>query len=81
MIDDIDYVKVRLAVAEAHVIELVEMLTAATDMAVQRGKLLDTVRAMCDDPGGPDSWSHTWDGRQSIFADDVRAALDSGHGG
>lgn len=36
---------------------------------------VQNVLALCDDPGGPDSWSHTFDGRQSIFADDVRKAL------
>jgi len=34
------------------------------------------VYAVCSDPGGPDSWSHTFQGRAAVFVDDVLAALE-----
>ena len=40
---------------------LVAALTAALDL--------------CDDPGGPDSWSHMFQGRQSVFVDDISAVI------
>lgn len=36
----------------------------------------EKVLELLDDPGGPDSWSHTFQGRHSVFADDVRAAIE-----
>ena len=36
---------------------------------------VEAVLAVCEDPGGPDSWSHTFQGRHGVFADDVRAAI------
>lgn len=49
-----------------------------------REKLLsavESVLALCDDPGGPDSWSHLFDGRQSVFVDDIRRAITDALGG
>lgn len=37
---------------------------------------VEQVLELLDDPGGPDSWSHTFQGRHSVFADDVRAAIE-----
>jgi hypothetical protein len=47
------------------------------ELAAERAKV-QAVRDLCDDPGGPDSWSHTFDGRAAIFVDDVLAAIGEG---
>jgi len=31
---------------------------------------------LCTDPGGPDSWSHTFDGHFAVFVDDVLGCLE-----
>jgi hypothetical protein len=43
-------------------------------LAVERARV-QKVLDLCNDPGGPDSWSHTFDGRASIFVEDVLAAI------
>lgn len=50
-----------IAASRTDVPRLVAALTAALDL--------------CDDPGGPDSWSHMFQGRQSVFVDDIRAVI------
>jgi hypothetical protein len=52
-----------IAAARSDVPRLVAALTAALDL--------------CDDPGGPDSWSHMFQGRQSVFVDDIRAVIEA----
>jgi hypothetical protein len=42
---------------------------------------LRAVLNVINDPGGPDSWSHTYQGRHAIFAEDVRQAIESALGG
>lgn len=37
------------------------------------------VLGVCNDPGGPDSWMHTFDGRDSVFVADVLQALGADH--
>ena len=37
---------------------------------------IERVRALCEDTGGPDSWSHTFEGSPSVFVDDVLAAIE-----
>lgn len=37
---------------------------------------LERVRAVIDDPGGPDSWSHTFQGQHAVLAADLRAAME-----
>ena len=37
---------------------------------------LAALRTLVDDPGGPDTWSFTFEGEHGIFANDVRAILD-----
>ena len=36
---------------------------------------IERVKAVLDDPGGPDSWSHTFEGQHSVFVHDIREAL------
>ena len=58
--------------AEAECDELEEMLTAATDVAVQRGKRIDRIQARLREPG----WIPDADGNDSRLADDVQHILD-----
>lgn len=52
-------------------------LSVADAMAAALTAVLD----LLDDPGGPDSWSHTFQGRHAVFADDVSAAITEKLGG
>ena len=40
---------------------------------------VERVVALCKDPGGSDSWTHTFNGHASVFADDVLQALGVDH--
>ena len=52
-------------IVDAHNVAIPAALTA-----------IEKVLELLDGPGGPDSWSHTFQGRHSVFADDVRAAIE-----
>ena len=45
------------------------------DVSAAMAAALTAVLDLMDDPGGPDSWSHTFQGRHAVFADDVSAAI------
>jgi hypothetical protein len=49
---------------------------AMQDIAAM-AKALRAVLAVCNDTGGPDSWTHTYDGRPAVFVDDVLGAVEA----
>jgi len=53
-----------------------ERMSALLDEVESSRVKLAALRTLADDPGGPDTWSFTFEGEHGIFANDVRVILD-----
>ena len=72
MASDIDRLRAELAEAQL----MIERQRGWVSRAATAKAAIARVRDLCADPGGPDSWSFTYDGRHGLFAEDVLRALD-----